>query len=195
MPGATRSHLQRETFSMRPSAAQGAGCRFAEGRRISQLFSLCLELTLPAHHSPETETSGCECGDISGREVAVRAHTSAAGVRPRGIPGPDVRPYTAVAPRVTWETGRSSEPPEVPGRATLQLQLHSQPPLPTEVPRGGTYVLSPGWRMAACGSKAWTLCFQSSLLPPHPRQTSKILGLLLSRILLQGEHQTLTAGH
>ena len=48
----TRSQLQRETFSTRPSAAQGAGRRFAEGRRISQLFSLCLELTLPARHSP-----------------------------------------------------------------------------------------------------------------------------------------------
>ena len=29
-----------ETLSMGPSAAQGAGCRLAEGRRISQLFSV-----------------------------------------------------------------------------------------------------------------------------------------------------------
>ena len=40
MRGATRSQLQRETFSMGPSAAQGAGRRFAEGRSISQLFSV-----------------------------------------------------------------------------------------------------------------------------------------------------------
>ena len=154
----TQSQLQRETFSTRPSVAQDAGRRFAEGRRISQLFSLCPVTALkqkPAAVSVGTEAAaGRQCGLTHQRPGFAHAASRVHIPRwPRGSCGRQGARLSLLRCQV---------------RPHCSLSYTHSPRLPTEVPKGGTYVLSPGWRMAACGSKAWTLCFQSSLRPPHP---------------------------
>ena len=159
----TRSQLQRETFSTRPSAAQGAGSRFAEGRRISQLFSLCPVTALkqrPAAVTVGTEAAaGRRCGLTHQRPGFAHAASRVHIPRwPRGSCGRQGARLSLLRCQV---------------RPHCSLSYTHSPCLPTEVPRGGTYVLSPGWRMAACGSKAWTLLPVQSTASPPPTVLQK----------------------